>query len=695
MNILIMILSLTAAGGDQGSPVAPVAKRVPTVDTLFGDIRTDDYSWLRDRDDPAVRAYLEAENAYALQMMAPTESLQGALFLEIIGRIQETDQSVPERFGDCFYYTRTVEGKQYPLYCRKHGSIDAAEEIVLDQNALAAGHAYFDVGVVRPSPNNAMIAYTVDTTGNEQYTMYIKDLTGDSLIRDQIPEIEYNVEWALDNRTVFYMTCDQTYRPYRLYRHRVLGHGNDTLLYQEDDAMFYMEIKTTRSRKFLLMTLGSKTTTEIRCLSMDSTQGSLKTVVPRRQGIECYVEHQGEFFYIMTNDQAPNFKVVRVLIAEQPGAQWREVLPASDSIFMEAINAFRDFIVISERIRGLPQLMVINVKTGNQHYIKFNEPAYACWVDRNPEYDTDVVRYTYSSFVTPATVIDCDLTDQTSTVKKQDAVRGYDRSSYITERIMARAPDSASIPIVIVYKKGSRENGPCPLVLEGYGAYGSSEDPYFSPSRLSLLDRGFIYAIAEVRGGGEMGRQWYEQGKILNKKNTFTDFIACAEHLIDNGYTSRQQLVIEGGSAGGLLIGAVLNMKPELFFLAVAQVPFVDVLNTMLDPSIPLTVTEYEEWGDPHVEKNYFYIKSYAPYENVSAQVYPNMLVTASLNDPRVGYWEPTKWVARLRASKTGTNILLLKTNMGAGHGGVSGRYERFREIAYEYAFIISLMNIR
>ncbi|HEX7320290.1 MAG TPA: S9 family peptidase [bacterium] len=694
MHILMMILAITAAGGDQGSPVAPVAKRTPKVDTLFGDIRTDDYYWLRDRDDPAVRAYLEAENAYAQQVMAPTESLQEALFQEMVGRIQETDQSVPEKFGDCFYYTRTVEDKQYPLYCRKQGSLDAREEIILDQNTMAAGHAYFDLGVVRPSPNNAMIAYTVDTTGNEQYTMYIKDLTGDSLIHDQLPEIEYNVEWALDDRTIFYMTCDQTYRPYRLYRHQILSHGKDRLLYQEDDAMFYMDIKITRSRQFLLMTLGSKTTTEIRCLSTDLPQGYLKTIVPRRHGIECYVEHQGKFFYIMTNDQAPNFKIMRTPITGS-SAPWSEMVPASDSIFIEAINAFQNFVVVSERIQGLPQLLVINVKTGSRHYIKFNEPAYACWVNRNPEYHTSVVRYTYSSFVTPTTVIDYDMTDQTSTVKKEDLIRGYDRSLYITERILARAPDGKGIPIVMVYKKGSRGNGPSPLVLEGYGAYGSSEDPYFSSAQLSLLDRGFICALAAVRGGGEMGRQWYEHGKILNKKNTFTDFIACAEHLIDSGYTSRRQLVIEGGSAGGLLIGAVLNMRPDLFFQAVAQVPFVDVLNTMLDPSIPLTVTEYEEWGDPHIEKNYFYIRSYSPYDNVSAQAYPHMLVTASLNDPRVGYWEPAKWVARLRAQKSGTNLLLFKTNMGAGHSGVSGRYERFRERAYEFAFIISLMKIR
>jgi len=678
------------------TPTPPVAKKVSKTDTLFGVVRIDDYFWLRDIKNPEVVDYLKAENAYTEAVMKPAQGLQDKLYKEMRRRVKENDISVPERIDDYYYYTKTVKGKQYSVYCRKKGNLKAREEILLDENRLARGHVYFDVGAYRISPRHDLLAYSVDTMGNEEYTVYFKDLAGDSLYRETIAGVEANAQWANDDRTVFYMSLDSTQRPYRLYRHVLNGTGRaDDLLYQEDDGRFFMDIGKTRSRKFLLMNLESKTTTEFRYLDTDVPQDSFRVILPRVPGVEYYVEHNGDRFYFLTNDNAKNFKLVAAPVGDPDRKGWRELIPASDSVYLEGFDAFKNYLVVYERIHGLQQLRVIDLTAGDFYHVDFSEPAYTVWPARNPDFNIDQLRFYYTSLVTPLSVFDFNLRTRVRELKKRTAVAGYRPRLYRTERLFAVAPDGSRVPIALVYKRGLKKNGRNPLLLDGYGAYGGSSDPYFSSNRLSLLDRGFVYALAQVRGGGEMGRTWYEQGKLLNKKNTFTDFIAGAECLIRENYTAADRLCIEGGSAGGLLIGAVLNLKPELFKAAVADVPFVDVLNTMLDPTIPLTVTEYEEWGDPHIKEYYDYINSYAPYENVQARSYPSLLITAGLNDTRVGYWEPVKWTAKLRSRKTDQNLLLLKVNLTAGHGGVTGRFEYLKEIAFEYAFMFRVLGIK
>jgi oligopeptidase B len=674
----------------------PVAKKIPKVDSLFSDIRVDNYFWLRNTEDTAVIDYLKAENAYAESVMKPTVKLQAKLYNEMRRRIKESDMSVPEKIDEYYYYTRTVQGQQYALYCRKKGSLEADEEILVDENELAANHAYFEIAAYRVSPRHDLLAYLVDTTGAEEYTLYVKDLAGDSLYRETIEAIDGTVQWANDDRTIFYVRFDAAQRPYRLYRH-VLNSGErvDELLYQEDDERFFLWISKTRNRKYLLLSLGSKTATEYHCLDADQPRDSFRVILPRAADVEYGVEHNGDKFYFLTNDRAKNFRLVEAPVSQPGREHWRELIPASDSIYLEGFDAFRGHLTVYERHQGLPRLRVIDLKTGEFYHAEFPEPAYAFWPARNPDFNTNLLRINYMSLVTPLTVFDYDLDVRTREMKKQTEVIGYRPEKYQTERVFAQAPDGSRIPVALVYRRGLKKNGRNPLVLDGYGAYGGSSDPYFSSNRLSLLDRGFVYALAQIRGGGEMGRTWYEQGKLLNKKNTFTDFIACAEHMISENYTSADRLVISGGSAGGLLIGSVVNLRPDLFKAAIADVPFVDVLNTMLDPTIPLTVTEYEEWGNPNLREYYDYIKSYAPYENVRAQNYPNLLVTAGLNDPRVGFWEPAKWTAKLRAMKTDQNLLILKTNMTAGHGGVTGRFEYLKEIAFEYAFMFRVLGIK
>lgn len=674
----------------------PVAKKIPKTDSLFDDVRVDDYFWLRNAEDTAVIDYLKAENAYTESIMKPTEKMQAKLYTEMRRRIKESDMSVPEKIDDYYYYTKTVKDKQYAIFCRKKGDLKAREEVLLDENKLARGRSYFEVAAYRISPRHDLLAYVVDTTGAEEYTLYIKDLAGDSLYFETIAAIEGNVQWANDNRTIFYVTLDPAWRPFRLYRH-VLNSGErkDELLYQEDDERFFLGIGKTRSRKYLLLYLGSKTSTEIHCLDADELRGNFRVILPRAADVEYIVEHNGDKFYFLTNDHAKNFRLVEAPVAQPDRDHWQELIPASDSVYLEGFDCFRDHLTVYERHQGLPRLRVIDLRTGASYHAEFPEPVYAFWPARNPDFNTKLLRINYMSLVTPLSVFDYDLEARTRELKKRTEVNGYKPDRYVTERVFATAPDGARIPMALVYKRGLKKNGQNPLVLDGYGAYGGSSDPYFSSNRLSLLDRGFVYALAQIRGGGEMGRTWYEQGKLLNKKNTFTDFIACAEHLVSENYTAADRLVIAGGSAGGLLIGSVINLRPELFKAAIADVPFVDVLNTMLDPTIPLTVTEYEEWGNPNLREYYDYIKSYAPYENVKAQYYPNLLVTAGLNDPRVGFWEPAKWTAKLRAMKTDQNLLILKTNMAAGHGGVTGRFEYLKEIAFEYAFIFRVLGIK
>ncbi|MGQ9610423.1 MAG: S9 family peptidase [bacterium] len=674
----------------------PVAKVIPHVTEIHGEKLIDNYFWLRNRDDKEVIEYLETENRCTDAIMENTKELQEKLYKEMLGRIKETDKSAEVKIDDYYYYSRTEEGKQYAIHCRKKGSMDAEEEILIDENVLAEGLEYFNIGVFEVSPDHRFLAYSVDTDGSEIYTLYIKDLTTGELLKDVITNTFYSLEWANDNKTIFYDILDETKRPYKIYRH-ILGTDikDDTLVYYEKDEAFYAGVSKTKSKDYLLFISESKTTSEVSYLKADEPLGEIKIIHPRQHEMEYYVDHHGDYFFILTNDSAKNFKLMKTPISNPTKENWEEVIPHRDTVRLEHIEAFSDHIVVFERENGLKNIRILNMKTNETHYVNFPEPVYNFWQGDNPEYNTNLFRFEYTSLVTPRSVFDYNMDTKTLDLKKQDEIpSGYDASQYQSERVFAKAEDGTLIPISLVYKKGLAKDGNNPLYLYGYGSYGASMDPNFSTNRLSLLDRGFIYAIAHIRGGEEMGRYWYEQGKLLNKKNTFTDFISCAEHLIAEKYTSSRKLVISGASAGGLLMGAVTNMRPDLFNTVIAKVPFVDVINTMLDPSIPLTTVEYEEWGNPDDKEYFDYIKSYSPYDNVSAKDYPNILITASLNDPRVQYWEPAKWTAKLRALKTDNNILLLKTNMGAGHGGASGRYDYLKEIAFEYAFILKCLEM-
>jgi oligopeptidase B len=680
-------------------PVAPpVAKTVPVSTTLFDDTRTDPYAWLRDRSDPDTLKYLEAENAYTQATMKSTVGLQSKLYGEMLGRIKQTDLSVPTKREEYFYYTRTEEGKQYAIYCRKKGSLEGAEEVLLDGNILGEGQKYFRVGNFTASPNHRLLAYSVDFEGDETYTIRVKDLETGGLLPDEIPNTYYSLEWANDNRTFFYTILDSAKRPYQVYRH-TLGEAENPLIYHEEDQRYTLEIEKTSSRAYILINIGSSLTSEVRYVSADRPYEPFQVVLPRVQEVEYDLTHHvgasGDSFYIRTNDNAKTFRVVRAPVGDSSRPNWQDFLPKRERITVESVNAFRDHLVIEERDRGLSQIRIHHFPTGGVHNVEFPEPVYSAGLGSNDEFDTKLLRFTYTSLVTPACVFDYDMVTRERELKKQQEVLGgYDPAQYQSERVYAKAPDGTEIPISIVYGKGFQRDGAAPLLLYGYGSYGISIDPTFSSDRLSLLDRGVVYAIAHIRGGGDLGKPWHEDGRMLIKKNTFTDFIASAEHLIAEKYTSSSHLAIMGGSAGGLLMGAVTNMRPDLFDVVVANVPFVDALNTELDASLPLTVGEWEEWGNPSEKQYYDYIKSYAPYENVEAKAYPKILVTAGLNDPRVSYWEPAKWVAKLRALKKDNRLLLLKTQMGSGHFGASGRYERWKETAFNYAFILHALGL-
>lgn len=674
----------------------PIAEKHPHSLTIHGDERIDPYYWMRDRSDPQVIAYLEAENAYTQAVMQHTEGLQKILYDEMLGRIKETDLSVPYRKGDFYYYTRTEEGKAYPIYCRKQGSLDADEDVLLDQNVLAEGHEFFSLGVVQVSPDHQILAYSVDTAGSELYTLYFLDLKTRERYPEAIAETYYSLEWANDSRTVFYTQVDSTNRPYKLFRH-VVGTPatDDVLVYHEADDSYFLGVGKTRSDAYLLMSLESKITSEIRYLKADDPQGEFQVIQARSHGMEYGVDHHGDYFYIVTNDDAVNFKLVKTPVTAPAKPNWETVIPHRDDILLSGISAFVDHLVIYERQGGLPTVRVQKLSTGQEHSLTFPEPTYSVWESNNPEFNTNILRFSYSSMITPSSVFDYNLDTQERELKKQtEVLGGYDRIQYASEWISATAADGVQVPISIVYKRGMTKDGNNPLLLTGYGSYGMSYPVSFSSNRLSLLDRGVIIALAHIRGGSELGRQWYDNGKFLNKKNTFTDFITCAEYLIQTGWTGRDRLAISGGSAGGLLMGAVINQRPDLFKAVVADVPFVDVVTTILDPSLPLSVLEWEEWGNPNDKTYYDYMKSYSPYDNVTAQDYPSLLITAGLNDSRVSYWEPAKWTAKLRDLKTDNNLLLLKTNMGAGHGGASGRYESLKEIAFEYAFLLDQWGI-
>ena len=668
---------------------APRAKTSDVKTHLHKTTLTDPYAWLRDRQNPEVIAYLEAENRYTADVMKPTEDLQSQLYHEMVGRIRQSDTSVATRRGSYLYYTRTEKNKQYKIHCRRFKSMRAPEEILLDENRLAEGEKYFRIGNFSVSPSHELVAYSVDTAGDEAYTIFVKDLNTGKLLPERVPNTYYTLQWANDNRTFFYTLLDKAKRPHKLLRHAIgTSQATDVVVHHEKDQRFEVEIRKTRDHRFLMLEILSLATSEIRILDADACADRFRVLVPRRQGIECSADHHGGWFYLRINDTGRNYRLVRLPVE---GGTLEEVVAHRPEVMIESVEAFRDHLVLIEREDGLSHVSVRGIQTGESHRAEMPEAVYSLPHARNEEFDTNWYRFGYTSLVTPLSHFDYNMKTRRRVLKKQSAVRGrYDPARYKTERLFATAQDGTRVPISIVYKKRPRRNGKAPLLLYGYGAYGITIDPAFHSDRLTLLDRGFSFAIAHVRGGEDMGKTWHDDGRLLNKKNSFSDFIACAEHLIANQYTSASKLMVEGGSAGGLLVGTVLNMHPELFAAAVAKVPFVDIVNTMLDETLPLTVAEYEEWGNPRERKYFDYIRSYAPYENVEAMRYPHILVTAGLNDPRVQYWEPAKWVARLRATKTGDQVLLLKTNMGAGHFGKSGRYEKLKDIALEYAFLLT-----
>ncbi|WP_224368698.1 S9 family peptidase [Hyalangium versicolor] len=686
-----------AAAAPAPTPAPPVAKRVPHPVTLHGDTREDDYFWLREKERPEVRAYLEAEAAYTAQAMKPTEALQQKLYDEMLGRIQQTDLDVPYRKDGFYYYTRTEEGKQYPIFCRKKGSLDAPEEVLLDANALSEGYKFFRVGTFKVSDDSNLLAYAVDTTGYRQFTLYVKDLRTGKLGPEKVEKtVGSNAAWAADNRTFFYVTEDSAKRPYRLWRHTVGTDGkNDTLVYEEKDEHFTIRVDRTLSRDYLTVESHSSTTTEVRLLPARQPTAALQVVEPRQQDHEYSVDHHGDQLYILTNSGGRNFRLVTAPVKAPSRKNWKELIAHRPQVMLEGVTLFKNYLVVFERDTGLQRISVTDLKTRASHLVTFPEKSYTVFPDANMEFDTPLLRFQYASLITPRSVFDYDMASRERKLLKQDPVLGgYDASRYETERLLVPAKDGVQVPVSLVYRKGLKKDGSAPLFLKGYGAYGFPSFVYFDSGQLSLLDRGVTVAIAHIRGGGDLGKPWHDDGRMKHKMNTFTDFIAVAEGLISQGYTSKERLAINGGSAGGLLMGAVTNMRPDLFKVVLAQVPFVDVINTMNDTSLPLTVGEFEEWGNPQVKDEYEYIRQYSPYDNVTAKAYPTLLVKTSLNDSQVGYWEPAKWVAKLRAVKTDKNPLLFQINMNAGHGGSSGRYDYLHERAFDYAFLLTQLGV-
>jgi oligopeptidase B len=672
----------------------PVAARKPRVSTKFGDRRVDQYYWLRDKDDPAVIEYLNAENVYTESMMQPLAGFRDKLYDEMLARIQETDETVAYRRHNYWYYQREVEGSQYPIYCRRHGSMDAPEEVLLDVNEIAKGHKFTAIGVMDVSPDGTKLAYSVDVTGFRQYTLHFKDLVSGEILRDTIERVT-SIAWAADSRTIFYVEeHPTTKRSYRLHRRR-LEEPPDVLVFEEDDELFDIGVGDTRSERFVVLGIMSKDTTEMRVVPMDEPTAEFRTIAPRTPGCEYYIDHRGDEFFIRTNDEGRNFRLVRAPVADPSRKNWKKVLGHRPLVMLEEVDVFKDFWVAVERDKGLLKIRITEFASGKSHFIDFDEAVYSAHPGTNAEFETTQFRFIYESLVIPRSVYDYDVAGRTRTLlKRYPVLGGYEPSDYCSEALTAKAKDGTSIPISLVYRKSLRGKEPQPLLLYGYGAYGFPMDPYFSSRRISLLDRGMIFAIAHVRGGGDRGKLWYDAGKLLKKKNTFTDFIACAESLVRRRYTAPDRLVIQGGSAGGLLMGAVVNMRPDLFKAVVSQVPFVDVINTMLDPTLPLTIPEYLEWGNPNEKRYYNYIRSYSPYDNLKKGAYPAMLVETSLHDSQVMYWEPAKYVAKIRTLKTDSNPLLLKTIMEAGHGGASGRYDALKEVAFTYAFILDSVGL-
>jgi oligopeptidase B len=699
---LMMGFAVTAAGCGEGATdraEAPVARVEPTELVTHGQTRVDEYYWLRERESPEVVEYLTAENEYLASELAHVSDLRESLFDEIVGRIKEDDQSVPYRFRDYYYETQYKEGTEYPIHVRREGASDAPEQVMVDVNQLAEGHEYFaaSVGVSGVSENQKVLAFGTDNVGRRKYTIRFLDLETGEFLADEIPDVTPNVAWAADDRTLFYTRQDpETLRRYQVFRHELgTDPASDVLVYEEPDEEFSVSVRRTKSRDYVFIAAYQTLSTEFRYVPSTDPHGEFEVILPREPEHEYSVDHFGDHFYFRTNDEAPNFRLVRAPVTEPSRASWEEVIAHRDDVLLEGFDIFRDHLVVEERENGLVRLRVKPWAGEGEHYVEFDDPAWMAFTTANLEYDTPVLRYGYTSMTTPFSTYDYDMeTHERSLLKQVEVVGDFDPANYQSERLWAPARDGRQVPISLVYRKGFEPDGSAPLLLYGYGSYGASMDAGFSSSRLSLLDRGFVYAIAHIRGGEELGRWWYEEGKLLNKMNTFTDFIDAADFLVTEGYSAPDRVFAMGGSAGGLLMGAVVNLRPELWRGVVAAVPFVDVVTTMLDETIPLTTSEYDEWGNPNDPEYFDYMLSYSPYDNVVAGEYPNMLVTTGLHDSQVQYWEPAKWVARLRALKTDGNRLYLHTNMDAGHGGASGRFRRHRETALEYAFILDLAGI-
>ncbi len=697
--IVISMCSCLAQTGKRESQFSdpPRPEKRPFELTEHGDTRIDNYYWLNQRDNPEVIEYLEAENAYLKEVMADTEEFQEKLFDEIVGRIKQDDESVPYLDNGYYYYTRFEEGFEYPVMCRKKGSLEAEEEVMLNVNQMAEGHSYFQVSGVSVSPDNRLLAYGVDTVSRRKYTIYVKDLETGKIYEDKIPETTGSVAWANDNSTFFFTRKNATtLRSEKIYRYELGSRSGDgELVFFEEDETFSTGVGRSKSGSYLIISCGSTLSTEYRILDANRPKDDFMVFQERERDLEYSINHFDDHFYVLTNWNASNFKLMKTPIGATSKDNWIDVIAHRDDVLLNGFTLFNKFLVVTEVSNALPAIRIIPHDGKSEHYISFEEQAFTARVSTNREFDTNILRFSYSSMTTPNSVFDYNMETKERELLKMDKVLGdFDPANYFSERKFVTAADGTKVPISIVYKKGTELDGRNPTLLYGYGSYGSSMSPYFSSVRLSLLDRGFIYVIAHIRGGQEMGRHWYEDGKLLKKKNTFTDFNDCAEYLIKEGYTQPEYLFAQGGSAGGLLMGAIINMRADLYKGIIANVPWVDVVTTMLDASIPLTTSEYDEWGNPANKEYYDYMLSYSPYDNVTRQDYPAMLVTTGLHDSQVQYFEPAKWVAKLRDMKTDYNILIMNVNMEAGHGGASGRFKRYKETAMEYAFIFNQLGI-
>ena len=678
----------------------PIAKKIPHALEKHGHVRNDDYYWLNDRENPEVIAYLNAENDYYKKMTAHTEQLQKDLFEEMKSRIKEDDESVPYFYNGYYYITRYEKGKDYPIYSRKKGSLEAIEEIMFDCNEMAKGLSYFNLNGISVSEDNKWATFGIDTVSRRQYIIQVKNLVTGEILPEKIENTTGGTAWASDNKTFFYTKKDpQTLRSDKIYRHNLNTDAKtDVLVFHEKDDTFYTFVYKEKSKKYLVIGSTSTMTSEFQILEADNPTGDFRMFSKRKRGLEYSISHYGDSFYVLTNkDKATNFKLMKTSESKTSSENWVDLIPHREDVLLEGIDIFKDYLVVEERSNGLNKIQIRPWSGGEAYYLPFESETYTAYSTTNPDFDTDILRFSYQSLKTPSSVIDFNMKTKEKTVLKEQEVLGgkFNKDNYEEKRVWAIAGDGTKVPISMVYKKGIRLDGSNPLLQYAYGSYGSSMDPWFSSTRLSLLDRGFIFAIAHIRGGEDLGRQWYEDGKLLKKINTFTDFIDCSKFLIKEGYTSKEHLYAEGGSAGGLLMGAIVNMNPELYNGVIAQVPFVDVVTTMLDDSIPLTTGEYDEWGNPNEKEYYDYMLSYSPYDNVKAQAYPNMYISTGLHDSQVQYWEPAKWVAKLRDLKTDNNQLFLDTNMDAGHGGASGRFEALKEIAKEFAFFLDLEKIK